>query len=140
MYFDLINKLETIESSALNNNLIDELNTININLSVERYNRFISNLCIVIRNRLVQAYDNFYSNLNMQSYDDNHLSLGLSSIIEENNYLFKLSSITLVKDDTKKEIISSIKKSNNNFIGMLQDNIGESKEFILKEYLYKEDE
>ncbi len=112
-YYELIKFLYSIEDKPIDRQNVEYLNSINIKLEDERYQRFLEQLSVVISDRIANAINRFREALISESLDSNTLAIHISGLKNEIKYSEELATCLLVKEENQKEFIDSIIKTNN---------------------------
>ena len=140
-YYELVSYLDKMINNISSDDHIDVLNQANINLSGDRYYRFISQVNYLLTQRLKNLLDVLLDRCHSKNLSKEELTSELSRLTEEVNYLKKIIDINLIKNENRNEFIKSIIKNNNEIIDVLLEfYIDEEYKNIILGYKLKEEE
>ena len=139
-YYELVNYLVDISLKPIDNKNIEFLNSIDINLEGERYQRFLLKLETILADRLANAITKLKDKILTEGFDINTLTIETSLIRSEVKYCLDISRCLLVKPENQKEFVKSIVETNNSLIDTLLTIFdGDDRQNILKGAYLKEE-
>lgn len=121
-YYELVNYLENLSTkSEILKSDIDFINSKEISLEGERYIRFINQVNYVMGERLFNFSDRVQERLMGPYLENDELSLLLSPLKDEIEYLKLLLNIKYIREENKKAYIKSIIEENNKILDRFKE-------------------
>ena len=140
-YYELVNFLYGLIDTPIEYKNIEFLNSVNITLEGERYQRFLDQLAIVVSERMSHVINNLKDKLVSEYLDANTLIIETSNLANEMKYCKSLCNTLLVKPENQKEFNTSIVDTNNKLVdAVLEFFNDEERKDIVKRLYMKEEE
>ena len=140
-YYELVNFLYGLIDTPIEYKNIEFLNSVNIILEGERYQRFLDQLAIVVSERMSHVINNLKDKLVSEYLDANTLIIETSNLANEMKYCKSLCNTLLVKPENQKEFNTSIVDTNNKLVdAVLEFFNDEERKDIVKRLYMKEEE
>ncbi len=139
-YYDLIKFLYGIIDAPIEYKNIEFLNSVDISLEGERYQRFIDQMTKVVSDRISNAINKIREKIISEYLDSNVLTLELSLIRNEIKYCIDLTKCLLIKPENQEEFTKSIIETNNSLTDVLMTFFEDDERKMIVNNLYIREE
>ena len=139
-YYDLIKFLYSIVEKPIDYKNIEFLNSVNIELKGERYQRFLDQMSVVVSDRISNAISNIKEKLVGEYLDTNTLTIEASLIRNEIKYCLDLCKCLLIQPENQSEFVNSIVETNNDLVDVLKNFFDDDERIMIINSLYLKEE
>lgn len=126
-YFELVTFLEAWHLEPRNNDLLNRLNEIKVDLSGDRYHRFINHMHLLLDERLTNSFSKIIENMDTIREDYDSFSEYYNDFIKETNFLFEILQTTLINEEERYTLKSYVIDVNNKAMDDLKKYVNNSR-------------